>query len=124
MNAPHSPASSTLALTRARTAVGLELCICGLALLSLMVGSQGWEPLGLGFASSGGIDASVAAHTAILWDIRLPRTLGVVALGLLLGLGGALAVGGCRYPLADPDLWGAGAGAAFAVTLVAAARAG
>ena len=124
MNAPHSPAASTLALTRARTAVGLVLCIGGLALLSLMVGSQGWEPLGLGFASSGDTNTSLAAQTAILWDIRLPRTLGVVALGLLLGLGGALAQGLFRNPLADPYLLGSGSGAALAVTLVAAASAG
>ena len=124
MNAPLSSATSNLALTRARTAVGLLLSICGLALLSLMVGSQGWEPLGLGLASSGGIDAPVSAHTAIFWDIRLPRTLGVVALGLLLGLGGALAQGLFRNPLADPYLLGSGSGAALAVTLVAAASAG
>ncbi len=124
MNAPHSSATSTMALTRARTAMGLVLCICGLALLSLMVGSQGWEPLGWGLASSGGPDAPASAHTAILWDIRLPRTLGVVALGLLLGLGGALAQGLFRNPLADPYLLGSGSGAALAVTLVAAASAG
>lgn len=106
-------------------AVGLVLCVCGLALLSLMVGSQGWELLGLGFGSSlaAGGDR-FAANAAILWDIRLPRTLGVVALGLLLGLGGALAQGLFRNPLADPYLLGSGSGAALAVTLVAAASAG
>lgn len=95
----------------------LALTLPVLALLSLMVGSQGWEPMAEAWSGQ-------SAQSAILLDIRLPRTLGVIALGLLLGLGGALAQGLFRNPLADPYLLGSGAGAALAVTLVAAASAG
>ena len=38
----------------------------------------------------------------IVWDIRLPRTLGAWAAGALLGLAGAVAQGLFRNPLADP----------------------
>lgn len=95
----------------------LALVLPVLAMLSLMVGSQGWEPLAQAWSAEPG-------QSAILMDIRLPRTLGVIALGLLLGLGGALAQGLFRNPLADPYLLGSGSGAALAVTLVAAASAG
>lgn len=114
---------------------GLVAAVLLLMALSLAVGSGGWEPLGL--VQWVGIDAApppavgvatgaigLPAHTGILLEIRLPRTLGVVALGVLLGLGGALAQGLFRNPLADPYLLGSGAGAALAVTLVAAASAG
>lgn len=95
----------------------LMVVVLTLGFVSLMVGSQGWEPLSLGAEGR-------LAESAILLEIRLPRTLGVVALGLLLGLGGALAQGLFRNPLADPYLLGSGSGAALAVTLVAAASAG
>jgi len=100
-----------------RLALNLALMLPVLGVMSLLVGSQGWEPLTQAWAGD-------AVHTSILLDIRLPRTLGVVALGLLLGLGGALAQGLFRNPLADPYLLGSGSGAALAVTLVAAASAG
>lgn len=92
-----------------RLAVLLAAALPVMGLLSLMVGSQGWEPQPL---------------PAILWEIRLPRTVGVAALGGLLGLCGALAQGLFRNPLADPYLLGSGSGAALAVTLLAAATAG
>lgn len=94
-------------------AAALALFLPLMMALSLSVGSQGWEPIAPGDAS-----------TAILWDIRLPRTLGVVALGGLLGLCGALAQGLFRNPLADPYLLGSGSGAALAVTVLAALTAG
>lgn len=95
----------------------LMVVVLTLGVVSLMVGSQGWEPLSVGAEGR-------LAESAILLEIRLPRTMGVVALGLLLGLGGALAQGLFRNPLADPYLLGSGSGAALAVTLVAAASAG
>lgn len=53
----------------------------------------------------------------IVWDIRLPRTLGAWAAGALLGLGGAVAQGLFRNPLADPFLLGSASGASFGVVL-------
>jgi iron complex transport system permease protein len=56
----------------------------------------------------------------ILWDIRLPRTLGAWLAGGLLGLAGAVAQGLFRNPLADPYLLGSASGAALGVALALA----
>ncbi|HSN79471.1 MAG TPA: iron ABC transporter permease, partial [Rhodoferax sp.] len=53
----------------------------------------------------------------IVWDIRLPRTLGAWAAGALLGLAGAVAQGLFRNPLADPFLLGSASGASLGVAL-------
>ena len=57
----------------------------------------------------------------IVWDIRLPRTLGAWLAGALLGLAGAVAQGLFRNPLADPFLLGSASGAALAVAVAYAA---
>ncbi len=80
------------------------LCVAGVA-----VGSLGWEPL---FSRSG------EASAAIVWDIRLPRTLGAWLAGALLGLSGAVAQGLFRNPLADSYLLGSASGAALGVALL------
>ena len=59
----------------------------------------------------------------IVWDIRLPRTLGAWLAGALLGLAGAVAQGLFRNPLADPFLLGSASGAALAVALAFAVMA-
>jgi iron complex transport system permease protein len=87
-------------------ALTLVLMAAGLA-----AGSDGWGwPRGEGAA-------------LVLWDIRAPRTVGAWLVGALLGLGGALAQGLFRNPLAEPFLLGAAPGAALAVVLVLAAGA-
>ena len=53
----------------------------------------------------------------IVWDIRVPRTLGAWLAGALLGLAGAVAQGLFRNPLADPYLLGSASGASLAVAL-------
>ena len=54
---------------------------------------------------------------AIIWEIRLPRTLGAWLAGGLLGLAGAIAQGLFRNPLADPYLLGSASGAALGVAM-------
>ncbi|RYX92623.1 MAG: iron ABC transporter permease [Comamonadaceae bacterium] len=56
----------------------------------------------------------------IVWDIRLPRTLGAWLAGALLGLAGAVAQGLFRNPLADPFLLGSASGAALGVAVALA----
>ena len=56
----------------------------------------------------------------IVWDIRLPRSLGACAAGALLGLAGALAQGLFRNPLADPYLLGSASGASLGVAVALA----
>lgn len=53
----------------------------------------------------------------IVWDIRLPRTIGALLAGGLLGLAGCVAQGLFRNPLADPYLLGSSAGASLGVAL-------
>ncbi len=79
----------------------------------LAAGSEGlvW-PRGLG--------ADEALRT-IVFEIRLPRTVGAGLVGALLGLAGAIAQGLFRNPLADPYLLGTAAGSSVAVVAVLAA---
>ena len=93
----------------------LWLAAALLALAALMV------VLGAGVGSTG-IDSVLQARQdpvawQILWDIRLPRTLGAWLAGGLLGLAGALAQGLFRNPLADPFLLGSASGAALGVAV-------
>ena len=56
----------------------------------------------------------------IVWEIRLPRTIGAWLAGALLGLAGAIAQGLFRNPLADPYLLGSASGASLGVALAMA----
>ena len=69
----------------------------------------------------GGSDAT--ARFAVL-ELRLPRTVVGAAVGLALGLAGAVLQSAARNPLAEPGLLGVSAGASFAVVLTIAAGAG
>ena len=80
-------------------------------LLSTGVGSQGWEWPWRAQALPDPVQAQ------ILWDIRLPRSLGAWLAGALLGLSGAVAQGLFRNPLADPYLLGSASGASLGVSV-------
>ncbi len=58
------------------------------------------------------------ADKAILWDIRIPRSLGAYLAGALLGLAGGIAQSLFRNPLADPYLLGSASGALLGVASV------
>ncbi|MFT4128173.1 MAG: iron chelate uptake ABC transporter family permease subunit [Gordonia sp. (in: high G+C Gram-positive bacteria)] len=51
----------------------------------------------------------------IVWDLRVPRTLLGLFVGLAIGAAGALTQGHTRNPIADPGMLGVNAGAACAV---------
>ncbi|ADZ90164.1 FecCD family ABC transporter permease [Marinomonas mediterranea] len=53
----------------------------------------------------------------VLFELRLPRTLTGIFVGIALGLSGALMQSLARNPLAEPGLLGVSAGASFAVAL-------
>jgi iron complex transport system permease protein len=90
----------------------LLLASAALVLLGVSVGSTGFDSL-LNMASD-------PMAWQIVWDIRLPRTLGAWLAGALLGLAGAVAQGLFRNPLADPFLLGSAAGASFGVAVAMA----
>jgi iron complex transport system permease protein len=97
-----------------RGLVVLALLLVLAGLLSLAVGSR---PIGLGTVIDvlfhpDGTDASTIVH-----DLRIPRTILALAVGISLGIAGALMQGHTRNPLADPGLLGVEAGAAFAVVI-------
>lgn len=93
---------------RARwVALVLLLAAAGLLALGAAVGSTGIEQL---WSLRGD-----AVAWQIVWDIRLPRTLGAWLAGALLGLAGAVAQGLFRNPLADPYLLGSASGASLGV---------
>jgi iron complex transport system permease protein len=105
----------------ARRASGIlaALIVAALALaaLGVCVGSAGLENLiGALLAPQADPDATAMARR-IVFDIRLPRTLGAWAAGALLGLAGAVAQGLFRNPLADPYLLGSASGASLGVAL-------
>lgn len=85
---------------------------CGLLLLGTTVGSTGFE-------SVANMQRDPQAML-IVWEIRLPRTLGAWLAGALLGLSGAVAQGLFRNPLADPYLLGSASGASLGVAIAMA----
>ena len=111
--------------TRTGWLLWLALLLClAMAVLGLCIGSAGFENT-VGMLLG---DQTPAAERAmaqqIVWDIRLPRTVGALAAGALLGLAGALAQGLFRNPLADPYLLGSASGASLGVALALAAMGG
>jgi iron complex transport system permease protein len=96
-----------------RAGTGLMVLLILLMLLTwagLGVGSAGWQsPWGL---------SSDEGLSQIVWEIRAPRTLGAFLVGALLGLGGAVAQGLFRNPLAEPYLLGSSAGAGLCMALM------
>ncbi|MDM4766394.1 iron ABC transporter permease [Pelomonas sp. SE-A7] len=91
-----------------------------LLLVTLLLIAAGLLVLGVGVGSEGLAlpAADDAVGRQILWEIRLPRSLGAWLTGGLLGLAGAVAQGLFRNPLADPYLLGASSGAALGVALL------
>jgi iron complex transport system permease protein len=104
--------------------MGLLLAAVLLAALGVCVGSAGFENM-VGPLLNPGLDPDATAIAQqIVFDIRLPRTLGAWGAGALLGLAGAVAQGLFRNPLADPFLLGSASGASLGVALALAAMGG
>ncbi|HON81500.1 MAG TPA: iron ABC transporter permease [Methanoregulaceae archaeon] len=56
-------------------------------------------------------------HNTIIWNIRLPRVLLAIFVGIALGVAGAVYQGVFRNPLVEPYILGASSGAAFGAAL-------
>jgi iron complex transport system permease protein len=112
--APTSVPQPQLRRGSVRGLVVLSLLLVLAGLVSLAVGSR---PISLStvvdvLLHPDGSDASTIVH-----DLRIPRTVLALAVGVSLGIAGALMQGHTRNPLADPGLLGVEAGAAFAVVI-------
>src|SRR5512133_201936 len=90
---------------------GLLLASAVLLLLGVSVGSTGFDSV---LAMQRDLQAQEMGWK-IVWEIRLPRTVGAWLAGALLGLAGAVAQGLFRNPLADPYLLGSASGASLGV---------
>ena len=89
----------------------LLLSILGIA-IGASIGSTGFESVLVA------LQDEIAWQ--IVWDIRLPRSVGACVAGALLGLAGAVAQGLFRNPLADPYLLGSASGASLGVAIALA----
>ena len=122
---PLPPCASALHARRGRwlALVLIALALC-LFVLGTAVGSMGFENLLPALWNPQADPAAHAMAQKIVWDIRLPRTLGAWVAGALLGLGGAVAQGLFRNPLADPYLLGSASGASLGVAIALALMGG
>ena len=103
---------------RRSSQLALAVLAAGLAAAALASLGLGAAPVPLQglWPALTGTGADVSA-TAIIQEIRLPRTLLAVVVGAALGLAGAALQGLFRNPLADPGLIGVTTGAALAAAL-------
>jgi iron complex transport system permease protein len=100
--------------TTSRLALWLTVCIAAtiaLTVISLVIGTSSIR------TSIDWLFSPEAHSNTVLWRIRLPRAIGAWLAGALLGLGGAIAQGLFRNPLAEPYLLGSASGAALGVTV-------
>ncbi|WP_025778157.1 iron chelate uptake ABC transporter family permease subunit [Brevibacterium sp. VCM10] len=108
------PAGGSL---RLRRVLGLVAAIIALILViaaSLAIGARDMplsEVLGAFFAPTGSDDQLVVL------ELRLPRTVLGILVGMGLGLAGGLIQALTRNPLADPGILGVNAGASLAITI-------
>lgn len=102
---------------KVKRVIGLVVAILALVvvvLASLAIGSRDMplsEVIGAFFAPNGSDDQLVVL------ELRLPRTVLGILVGMGLGLAGGLIQALTRNPLADPGILGVNAGASFAVTI-------
>ncbi|MFE7119481.1 FecCD family ABC transporter permease [Streptomyces sp. NPDC057654] len=100
------------------TALALLAALLVLALLSLLIGT-GSEPMGRALDFLLGDRAARAdaqLHLAVM-DVRVPRTIAAVLVGVALGTAGALLQAVTRNPLAETGLLGVNSGAALGVVV-------
>jgi len=93
----------------------LALVTAGLFVLSLSIGPAS---AGLGASLSALVTGDDGALTLVMREIRLPRAILGLMIGVTLGLSGAVLQGYLRNPLAEPGLLGVSASASLGAVLV------
>ena len=92
-------------------------------IFSMMVGSFGIateDVVGIIWSRVAGTDAYEGMSTTVLLDIRLPRVVAAMLVGMGVSVSGAVLQGVLRNPLVDPYILGLSAGAAFGAALAIA----
>jgi iron complex transport system permease protein len=92
----------------------LLLLLTAMFAISLLAGRV-WLPVGEVWRGLWSPDANLAA--TIITQLRLPRAILALEVGLALGLSGAVLQGVTRNPLAEPGLLGVSAGAALGAVI-------
>ncbi|MFH0245672.1 FecCD family ABC transporter permease [Streptomyces sp. HK10] len=110
-SAVEGPPTRTRTALRSTGLAGATALLLVLLVLSLGFGAR---PLSAGEVWSGLLDSG-SATWSVVHEMRLPRTLLGLLVGLALGLAGAVMQALTRNPLADPGLLGINAGASAAV---------
>jgi ABC-type Fe3+-siderophore transport system permease subunit len=101
---------------RGRRLVGLLLLLGLLVAACVASIAVGTRSIGLGEVGRALLDSDLASEEAvIIRQLRVPRTVLGLLVGLALGVSGALMQGHTRNPLGDPGLLGVTAGASLAV---------
>ncbi|NYI07928.1 FecCD family ABC transporter permease [Allostreptomyces psammosilenae] len=107
----HHPPPHRAAWARPALLLGLLVALAAAVFASLAIGTKA-VPMADVLAALGGSDAGDAV---VVRELRMPRTLLGLLVGLALGVAGAVAQDITRNPLGDPGLLGISAGGAFAV---------
>ncbi|MFG6667149.1 FecCD family ABC transporter permease [Halomonas sp. HNIBRBA4712] len=94
--------------------VSLLTALVAVSVVSLLIGAGSVSPSRVIAMLLGADDAEARF---VVWELRAPRTMIGLAVGMALGVSGALLQAVTRNPLAEPGLLGVSAGAAFAVAL-------
>ncbi|MGW1373487.1 FecCD family ABC transporter permease [Streptomyces sp. NPDC002446] len=106
------------ARTLAWASAALAVLLLALVLLSLLIGTGSSSALRAWDYLMGDPAARTDAQLRLaVMDVRLPRTLAAVLVGVCLGTAGALLQAATRNPLAETGLLGVNSGAAFAVVV-------
>lgn len=95
--------------------VGLCVSLAALLLLSLQFGAV---PLQLHQVHSGLTGGGNALHDALIWNLRLPRSLLAAVVGLHFAVSGLILQAVIRNPLADPGVIGISSGASLAAVVL------
>lgn len=100
---------------RARVVAALAALVVVAALGSLAIGAKS-IPLDVVVRALTSYDRTISDHLVVR-ELRLPRTIIGLVVGIALGVSGAVMQAVTRNPLADPGILGVNAGASFAVVL-------
>jgi iron complex transport system permease protein len=98
-----------------RRVVGLIVAVAGFALVCALSLAVGTENVALSTVWQAVTDYTDTGNQWIVHELRIPRTLLGIAVGIALGLSGALIQGVSRNPLADAQILGINSGAGLFV---------
>lgn len=93
----------------------LAVVVVALALVALSLGATSVDNVWAHIFTPNFQSSDVSDQ--IIWQIRAPRILGAIILGIILAVAGVLAQGSTNNPLADPAFLGTTAGAALGVVI-------